>query len=550
MGGDAVQVRGNWLSLLARRSLLRAEDASDRSLGRLASGLRVNSARDDAAGLAISQGMLRQISGLNMANRNALDGISLVNTAEGALVEIHDILQRGRELAIRAANTILTDADKQLGQTEVGHLLAEIDRISESTNFNGLRILTTSGAGSAMADMVTGLRSGWLEQAEQLINTHYGLLGDGSMLQIAFDQSGSSSTWVTGTAGINGRLDDLTLHINLADFALGGGADGGSGPVYNDRKIAYALTQAIMARSLDYVSLDDWFKSGVSDYIAGADEALLTDVGTYGLANVINAISSWSNDSLHRSAAYLAIKYLDSMLNPLTMTDVMTDLQNNDLNTALLNTLGMDTATFINDFKANGAAFYGTLNLADADVGGIGGGDASSVIPNGGTYSNNPLTSLTIEWPSSGAGANSTFQLQVGANSSEAIDVVIPEITRWSLGMVGVNIATRADEAINSFDRAINTVSTVRSYLGTIVNRLEHIVSGNAYKSELQSSSVSRIRDVDHAKETTSMIREQLLFSSSTAMLSQANTARQHVMWLLKDLSSPSGFVPRMRISF
>lgn len=547
-----MRVRGNWISLLSWRALSGANTQVEASHQRLSSGLRINAAKDDAPGLTMSQNFLGQIKGLVQASRNALDGISLVNTAEGALQEVQSILHKLRELSLQAANGTLTSSDRQYIQTEAKQLLREIDRISEATSFNGRNILNPSGNSGLMTSIMEGLRSGWLEQAEQVINSTYGLFGDGTSLSIQFVSGGAQETWVSGTNDANWRLTDLTLNINLDQFDDGSTADGGLAPYYSDRKVARALTNAMLARNSEYTSADfkDWLKSGLGDYIAGGDDLVadaIADVGS--LANVVAAFGTpWVEDTVHRAAAYLAIRYLNDS-SGLPMSMFVGDLQANTVNDAFMNYTGLGMTDFENDFLANGAAWAGAnVTLGDADVGGISPGDASGVIPNAGTYSLSPLSDFAVVWPSSG-GQSTEFSLQVGANEHETVKVIIPEVTRITLGLVGIDLVNKPDEAIGVFGTAINTVSTIRDYLGSVSNRLGHAMSGNDLKAELQTGSYSRIVDLDMAKEVAHLARGQILVASSSAVMAQANTMRQNVMWLLKDLPFGKTMKPALSLS-
>ena len=543
-----MRIRGNWASLLSWRNFSKANSQQDLSLQRLSSGLRINSASDDAAGLSVSQKVLGQFKGLVRASRNAMDGISLLNTAEGSLHEIHSMLQRGRELSLQAANGTLTASDRGLVQLEIDQILREIDRISDGVSFNGQRLLNTAGNSAALAATLDGLRSGWLEQAEQVIRNAYGVFGDDEGLTIVFENSGQSSTWISGTPDAGGRLTNLSLHINLADFGSGGGPDGGMGPLYNDRKVARGLTQAVLARNTIFTSLEEWFISGVSDYIPGNNEQLRSDVSTYGAPAVINAVdSAWSDSSLQQSSAYLAVRYLDYRLGQVgsDMSSFLSTLSWSTLDDALFSHLFISTTDeFIDDFQLDGAGFLAGLNLnSPSDVGGIAGGDAVQVIPNTGTYSLNPLDHFSINWPNRLQSDPLEVVLQVGANAYDTLRFYIPEVSTLGLGLVGVNVVSGAQEAIDKFGTAIDTVSSVRTYLGSISNRLEHTINTNEGNSESQLSGYSRVVDLDMAHDLTNLTRQQILVSSSSAMLAQANSVRQHVMWLLNGMGPSNSAV-------
>lgn len=492
-----MRVQGNWLSLMSWRSFTRNSSDLDASLQKLSSGLRVSTASDDVAGLAVSESLLAQYKGLMQATRNALDGISLLNTAEGALQEIHDMLGRGKELAIQAANGVLTTDGRRTIQVEIDNILAEVNRIADTTTYNGRRLFNAAGTSTVLGTVINGLRSSWLEQASNLIRDQYGIEGDGAALTIKFESNGPSAAWISGTPGINGVLDNLQMHINLGAFGLqtNGTADE-LGGIANDRKVARALTLATLARSVDFYNLPSWFKSGVADLIAGRDEQLLADINAYGITAVVDAISTpWQEDSIHQSSAYLLVKYLASQMPADGMKAIMTQLSlsggNADLDTALMNSpYGMDSLQLLSDFQDpgafGGAAFASTLLLTDTDVGAIQTGDNQSVIPDDGTYSDNPLDPMfDLAFDASATFDPVTIALQVGANVSDRIELVIPHVSTLSLGLVGVDVVSRTAKALDDISNAIGKLSSVRSQLGGMSNRLEVTVTANRSSAEL-----------------------------------------------------------------
>lgn len=532
-----MRIRGSWISLVSWRNLSTAYNQLGRSESHLSSGLRINSAADDASGLSISQRLRGQYIGLGRASRNALDGMSMLNTADSALSEVHGLLQKGYTLALQAKNGTLTDTNRQYVQDELNQLMSEIDRISDMAEFNRRPLLSQVANAGATAATITGMRKAWLEQAEQVIQQQYGITGDGTTITLVLESSGDQASYITGTAGLAGRLDNIQLHVNLQDFGALLGADGGSYPLYNDRKVARALTQATLARNSNYVALDSWFKSGAADFIAGRDEQLMADVATYGLNAVVSTLTGpWVEDSIHQSAAYFAVKYLSSMLPPFTMQDVMTELSSNDLSSALMNTVGSASVTdFLLDVQANAGAFYSTLNLTDSDVGAIQTGDASTVIPNGDNYTETPLQNFGVEWPDLNTDPQEVL-LQVGANQEDIVSVLLPSMSTYTLNLLGLDLVQRPDEAITSLLAASEKVSDYRTVLGTATNRLEHVIQVNEAAAEYQLTGYSRIVDLDFAQELSGLAKSRVLLLSSSAMMVHANAVRQNVMWLLKDL--------------
>jgi flagellin len=552
-----LRIRDSWTALLAWRSFSGASNQMERSISSLSSGLRVNRASDDAAGLSVSERIRSQVRSLTQANRNVMDGISLVQTVESTLQEVTNLLQRARELAVQGANGTFSLADKKSIQVEADGIIAEIDRIVDAATFNGRRLLTSSAdSATGLANVVTGLQAGWLEQSEKLIKEHYKLTGDGSTLRIVLHATGAESAWITGDPNSGtGGLDNLVLHINLADFGTAGGPDGGYGPLYNDRKVARALTQAILARTTDYAGLGEWFISGASDYIAGAYERLQSDIATHGINGVLSAMSdagpsgTWVNDSRHRSAAYAAVLFLHDRLTSfgLTMGDFTKAVSEGASVDGLISFLWGGTNEFIDDLvNGSGVGFISGLTLNGAEVGGIGGGDARAVIPDGTGTTEQPMENLIVDWSSLVSDEMTKpldFILQVGANTGDTLKFELPTITAFTLNLLGLDYVNKAPEALERISKALTVVNTARTTVGSVNNRLEHTLTSNSQTSESLQSSYSRIRDLDYARAVSDLTRQQILVSSSGAMLAQANTVRQNVKWLLNGLSS--GPTPR-----
>lgn len=538
-----MRVRSDWVSLVSWRAFSNAAAQQETSIRRIASGLRIENAGDDAAGLAMSQTMMAQYKGLVQASRNAMDGLSLVNTAEGALQEISNILLRGRELSVQAANGILTRSDRQSIQAEVDNVLAEIDRITDMTEFNGRKLFGGEGNSSLIARIVTGLHTSWLQQSAAVISDQLGLTGDGSTLRVQLESDGAQTAWITGTSSLDGRLDDVTIHLNLTAFSATSEATYAS-----DRRVARVLTLATLARTTAFVGLPEWFQSGVADLIAGRDEELRQDVATFGASGVIDAINTtWKDDSIHRSSAYLAVKYLAyRMGSPTAIKDIMDVLKvangGLDLDSAIRLFLpGRDLPTFINDFLSSGvgggADFLSTLNLTDADVGGANPGDNLGVIPDTGTYQDNPLApDFGLNFDASGMLKPVEIRLQVGANPTEHITIAIPNVSTYTLKLSSVDVVNHADVAIGQFSQAAGQISTIRTQLGSVANRLETTVRMNNVNAINQLSSYSRITDVDFAKQVSDLTRQQILVASSGAVMAQANAMREHVRWLLNGI--------------
>lgn len=568
-----MSINSNISSLNAQRKLSGNQSTLNTSLQRLSSGMRINSAKDDAAGLAISERFSAQIRGTNQAARNANDAISLLQTADGNLSSVAGNLQRIRELSIQAANGTNSAADKQALQAEVNQLASEIDRVSTSAQFNGMFIFDQSRA-SAVGDpnkvaVLDGLKAagGWLEDAEQMVSNAYGLTADGAALSIELssftDGAGGVAAQVVATVGGSGFGTNLKLQIDMADFVPPNLPDGGTAPLYNDRIIAHEMVHAVMARSTNYGSLTSastWFIEGSAEFIHGADERVAADIagnggGAAGRAAIANALTNgFQVASLDYSAGYAATRYLHEQIQAAGgngIKDITTYLQANPaatMNTAIANASSgayASEAAFLADFAANGAAFINTFDLTNADTGAIGGLDvdggavksATSVVPNTSTRSGTDvLVGFSETFESAGGGGSTNFmQFQVGANAGQTVTTNIGGVNLGSMDLQSALDVTQSPaQAIVAVDRALDYVNSQRAVIGAQMSRFESTIANLQTGAENMSASRSRIQDADFAVETAALSRAQILQQAGTAMVAQANQMPQSVLALLK----------------
>lgn len=532
--------------------------SSQDSIQKLSSGLRINTAADDAAGLAISEKMRAQIRGLNQASRNIQDAISLIQTAEGGLNEIHSLLQRGRELSVQAANGTQTDEDRKQLQYEAVEIIKEIDRIANATQFNTINLLNKPSEtdNAELKQIITGLKTSWLEQAEKLVKDYYGLEADNAPIEVEIVEGTAGGTlaavsW-TGYEVATGKIVGMKLVIEKIDFLPATLPDGENTNsaytgMYNDRIIAHEMAHAIMGRSMNFQHLANnytWFVEGTAEFIHGADSRLSADIALNGgAAAVVSAIDGWNNDSLHYSAAYAATRYLHNKVGIKNVMEFLRDNVGSTLDQAINYASGgayTNVSDFITDFKANGEAFIASMNLTNDDTGAIGGLDADmgtlkdkvSVVPNIYNYTDNPLAGFDEVFPTINEQATK-LKMQVGANSGHIMDVELVDVRSSSIGVSTVDLINQADSAIGQFDNGINRVSEMRSRLGAMQNRLEHALAINDINSENTVSSESRIRDADYAKEMMSLTKSNILIQASTAMMSQAKARPEQVLQLL-----------------
>lgn len=517
--------------------------AQSNTLNQLATGLRINRASDDAAGLSISENLRTQVRGSAQARKNALDSISLLNIADGGINEVQSMLQRGRELALQASTETLTDTERQYINMEVSALIEEVDRIAETTKFNGIQVLRGFVDKSA-EDIVQQLRDSWLATAEQLVADQYGLVAEGEPLEIKTESSGVGgvAAYVQYAIGPDGKATNMSLNIDVDDFSPAvNGTNGGTAPLYSDRIIAHEMVHAVMASTMDTTGLPTWFKEGVAEYIHGADERLKSDLTNYTAQELVDMVADggWASDSAHYSAAYAAIKYFDSQIDSGDFRSFMISLDDTNNNGNLDPSVDSSTPfitmdDFLADFKVNGAAFIGTLNLNDTDTGSIGGGTAESVV----NATMDGVDSASANFVENYDNAADPFILQVGANAGEEnqINLVLGSINAQSIGIADIDVSTAigAQSAITSFDEAIEQVSSVRSDIGSYTNRLEHTVNNLINSENNQQAAESQIRDLDFAAAASQMTKQQILSQSSMSMIAQANSQREAILSLIQ----------------
>lgn len=464
-----MKVGGNQFNFM-HNTMRKNQNSLSNSMQKLSSGLRIKTASDDSAGLAISEKMRGQIRGLNQASRNIQDSISLIQTAEGGLNEIQSLLQRGRELSVQASNGTLNEQDKGLISEEITQLFSEITNISRNTQFNGRNLLSTGGfipvnppatgevtppvdngsgditnppvtevpivppppAGNDEEKIIRALQSQYLEQAEKVIQKYYGLTADGVDLTINIeDFKDGTVAYVSYGIRSDGKGVNIQMTLDKEDFLPADGFNTGkNAPIYNDRVITHELTHAVMARTMNFAELPYWFIEGTAEFIHGADERLNGDIYWSGKASVINSIgdgtdNTWGGESIDYSAGYVAVRYLHDRIKDAGgegIKDVMTYLKNNqsaDLDKALKSipngkyTGGL--SAFVSDFKSKGLNYMNSMNLSNADTGAIGGLDsdggavknATNVIADVNNWKEQPLSGFNIVWNSKSNGYTS-----------------------------------------------------------------------------------------------------------------------------------------------
>lgn len=554
-------VNTNISSSFTRRQLESNSTALGTSLQRLSTGQRINSAKDDAAGLQISNRLTSQVRGLNVATRNANDGISLLQVAEGALQSVTDALQRIRSLGLQAMNGSNGASERAALDQEAQQLLQEINRVNETTTFAGRNVFD-QGTFSVLGDLdqravLNALKGFWISEGEQRVFDAFGLKADGTELEITFtnDPSSQALASVSGTSGAGGKIFDQVLNVNLAYFDASSLPNGGSTPQYTDRVIAHEMAHAVMGRTMNFAGLPSWFIEGTAEALQGADERLAGD--TAGGTNTAGILAAFNADDVSASAGYsggyAAVRYMHEEIKAAGgkgIKDIMGYLQRNagsTLDQALTNASKgafSSLANFNTQFNTNAAAYIAGLDLSNADTGAIGGFDADggnvltaeNILPNQGTGLPGSQGFKLVEpelFNVNGVGGNTITQLQIGAEAYETIQVGFSAFSADAMALSRLDLNKTPGLAVMDIDDALAYIDRQRGYMGALQNRLESTIGNLQSIAENAAASRSRIVDTDFAVETSNLVSRQIIQQAAQSVLAQANQRPQAVLSLL-----------------
>jgi flagellin len=508
----ASTINTNIASLNAQRNLNSSQGALSTSLQRLSSGLRINSAKDDAAGLAISDRMSSQINGLNQAARNANDGISLAQTAEGGLSTATDLLQRMRTLAVQAANGTNSASDRASVQQEVSQLQQELNRVANTTQFNGQNLLDGS---LTNAQFQVGANSNQtinfsISSAQASSIGNNSVAGDGSMTTA---KAGTVASTIPANSVVGQKL---TIQGNGASSGAIDIVAGDSAKKIADKINAASGSTNVTASAESTATLSNFTHAGtVAFTLQGAPKSDGTT------ANPVT-ISAQVNNSKDLSALTKAINDQAGQTGITAVADLtagsikLTQAQGYDIGIANLGAVGAG-ATGV---KVDGIT-TGTVTLADVATA------ASSTATVGGKVSLSSPTSFTASSDTATAGIFASGANV--ANTSALESVASIDVTSMSNG-----IPSGANNALKIIDSALANISNARASLGAVQNRFTNTINNLQATSENLSSARSRIQDTDFAAETASLTRGQILQQAGTAMLAQANSLPNGVLSLLR----------------
>ena len=578
----ALVINSNVPSLNAQRQLVGSGNALDRATERLSSGLRINSAKDDAAGLAISNRMTSQVRGLDQAVRNANDGVSMIQTAEGALQESTNILQRMRELAVQSSNGIYNDADRSTLNAETKQLKAELDRIAETTSFNGKALLdgslgTTKLQVGSQANQTIDVKIGSFSSNSlggstgDLVGSETDLTGMYGLATTELEVNDKTATVLTATnAGtVNDMLEVLNADFNSVGVSVGtvsefSSSNIGSGVLVSgtdtlqiDVKDGNGSTQTLQITGTNSMkevvekinsaaggtvqaSLDQSGKLVLTAQSAESitlSQAVTVPVGTGALAAV--GATATTNDAAKFSLVFNKQPGFDGEIKVET-TDAVA------LAAAGLNATQSDGSIQGSAVSATTSLNAGDLIINGVEIGAIAGGAL-------GTQEANVIDAINTKSGETGvvAYASGTNQVSLKSVNGDEISVKYGENATATLTATGllernategagsvasVDISTQAgaQKAIGIIDKAIDQVNASRSDLGAANNRLDFTVSNLSNISEKTQAARSRITDADFAAETANLSRSQVLQQAASAMLAQSNARPQQVLSLLR----------------
>ncbi len=498
----AMVINTNIMSLNSQRQLSQSGNSVATAMERLSSGLRINSAKDDAAGLGIVDRMTSQVRGLNQAIRNANDGISLAQTAEGAMQESSNILQRIRELAVQSANDSNSAADRSNLQKEVVQLQNELTRIADTTTFNGKNLL--DGTFTAQKFQVGS-------NANETISVSVGSTqanAMGAYTGSSFDNVGvigaaaniAAGNGVTAeTLAVTGSLGTATgLAVTAADAAsdtaaIIAGAEGTTGVT------ATASTSLTMQNLGSAGTVSFTLSSGNQAGTVGSAVAISVGVAAVGdLTSLATAINNQEPST-----------GISASIGATTGALVLTNASGHDIE--------------ILDFNNTGATKTVDI-LTNDDAGGV---DTDTLTGGAGTDSLVVGGKITIT-------SSSSFSVNQTAADTTMFAAQTTNSTLDAVSSINIGTQTGSNDALTVLDNALSFITNTRADLGAIQNRMESTIANLSSISENVSAARSRIQDADFAAETASLTRAQILQQAGVAMLAQANAAPQNVLSLLQ----------------
>ncbi len=543
----------NISAITARRNLLQVSNSMKTSMERLSSGLRINRSADDAAGLTIAENLRSQVIGLNRAVSNAIDGISLIQTGEGAMNEGSAILQRIRQLSVQAANGTLTSKDRQAIQNEVSMLIDEINRIAKTTTFNSINLL--NGNSSALVST---------SNPQDIDGIVVGDVGDGGIYSVAINVAESSNgqpllgnnqvlgTGILTVVDAQGNISDATSNTTLASITsfqnfkvFDGGVRSVALTLSSDADNNLTEVELFATDSLSTVASrislainDPTLTTDLNlggEISHGASLVSISSVGTSPAGGQIGSTVMtvmnpepgrrlvWGGDDKTLSAlGFNTIQEGEPPVFSVTVNNVSSPFEKFLPRT--LKVFGERASGLIQGVDIN---FRPTLNisLSGSSVDKVGAFNVPELVRSRATQNNTFLLEITPR----------PLVFQIGANQGDTLKTRISDISAKSLGISGINIVdqTLAGESIRTIDVALKRLNAERANLGAVQNRLESTINSLRVASENLQGSESQIRDLDFSEEIVNFTSLQVLSQSASTFLAQANALSSTVLTLI-----------------
>jgi len=485
-------INTNIASLNAQRNLTTSQASLNTSLQRLSSGLRINSAKDDAAGLAISQRLTSQIGGLNQATRNANDGISLAQTAEGDLAQIGNNLQRIRDLAVQSANASNSSSDRAALNNEATQLIAEIDRVASASNFNGVKLLDGTFSAQAFQVGANGTANDSIT-ISSVASARSSSLGVGSSSSYATNLAQGSAVTTNALAAGDLTMNGYQVGASASDgvsFALGTASGIAKAAAINAVSSQTNVSAVVSATTLAGIAATSFSATTTGDVLINGVDLGVIQAGTAATdqgANVAAAINAKTSQTgvtatVANSTGVVSLSAADG--RNITVTTTLLGSNKTGLNSNAAATNSTTSKLTLSSTSSSGITLAGTT----------------------GSAATGQTVAATTATATAGAGVSS----------------------------LNLGTAAGATAALATLDSALANINSSRASLGAYQNRFSSAVVSLQTTAENFTASRSRIQDADFAQETANMTRAQVLQQAGTAILAQANSAPQGVLALLR----------------
>ena len=523
-----MRINHNISAMNAQRQLTINQSGNSKALQKLSSGLKINSAADDAAGLAISERMRAQIRGLDQAERNAQDGISLIQTAEGALQETTELVQRMRELAVQATSDIMTSTDREAIETEMNQLKAEINRSANTIAYNGKKLFTGEMAANETKLENVTVANATASDTNAKVTIDETMVDKAGTYTLALTADGTNAKLtISDGAGFSKDIEIASTAADVADVDMSGfanveiaelgmkldlsgvtaAADLGSVTIGTEEVERQVVKPSYEVKT---DNLPENVKMTIGDNASVVGELTIGRAISEDGKNYVLTISDGTN-------TYYSDKSLGEIANPGKPTAAEQAAAYAKQLNEVANTDGSET---------------GVVRFEELDIT----IDFSAAADDVTTDSMNDIKFSAWKNPSSA-------RIHVGANADdEGIDLTIADMTTGPNGLdmtdssISVSTAINARNTLSKLDEVLTKINTERANLGAMQNRIESTVNNLALSSENLTSAESRIRDVDMAEQMVEYSKYNILNQAAMSMLAQANSQPNMVMNLLQGL--------------